>query len=266
MRSRINGVEIAYDDAGRGEAILFFHAFPLNREMWDPQVAFLSPRHRTVRFDVPGFGESAPPPDALSIERIADDGAALLDRLGIGAAVVCGCSMGGYAALAFASRHPDRLRGIVLADTRSGADSPEGRRGRHEMAVRVEREGWAAARDSMLPRLLAPATLRERPEIVATVERMIARASVEGIVAALRAMAGRPDRSGELSSIRVPALIVCGREDALTPPAESERMRAAIPGSRIALLDGAGHLANLEAAGEFNETLGAFLLEIASGA
>lgn len=259
MTLQIGSAGIAYDDAGTGEGVLFFHAFPLNRSMWDPQVASLARRCRTVRFDVPGFGGSAHGTDPLTIERISDIGAALLDHLRLDSVVACGCSMGGYAALAFAARHADRLRGLVLADTRAGADSAEGRQGRVEMAERVRWGGQAAARDAMLPRLLAPGTSSNRPEVVRHVERMIETASVEGIVAALGALAGRPDRSGDLASIRVPTLVICGREDILTPPAESESMHAVIPRSRLEIIEGAGHLANLEAAEEFNRSLGSFL-------
>lgn len=263
MKTLLLGREIAYEDRGEGDAILFLHAFPLNQSMWDPQAAALADAFRILRFDLPGFGASPPGNSPLTIEGIADLGAALLDSRKVERAVICGCSMGGYAALAFAARHPARLSGLVLADTRAGADTPEGRQARAEMAERVRREGLPAVREAMIPRLLAPRTCERRPEIVARVEGMIGAATVDGIVAALGALASRPDRRGDLASIAAPTLVVCGREDSLTPPAESEAMHARIPASKLALLDGAGHLPNLEAEAEFNGALAAFLNEIA---
>jgi len=114
MKTTIDGIEIEYDVRGEGPAVLLLHAFPLGLFTWDAQAEALSSTHRVVRFDARGFGGSAPGKGPLAMERIADDGASLLDHLGIGTAVVGGCSMGGYAAFAFVRRHPQRLAGLVL--------------------------------------------------------------------------------------------------------------------------------------------------------
>ena len=125
MKAKIAGSEIAYEVAGDGPAVLFLHAFPLALAMWDDQAAALRATHRVVRFDNRGFGASPPADSLLTMERIADDGAALLDHLGLERAVVAGCSMGGYAAFAMVRRHVDRIRALVLQDTRAGADTED---------------------------------------------------------------------------------------------------------------------------------------------
>lgn len=259
MKTTIAGAEIAYDDRGAGSAVLFLHAFPLGLFMWDAQAQALAPAHRVVRFDARGFGGSAAAGGPLTMDRIADDARALLDHLGIDRAVVAGCSMGGYAAFAFARRHPGRLAGLVLQDTRAGADTDEAKANRGTLAARVLAEGASAAAEAFLPKLLGETTHRERPELVAHIRDRILAASPQGIADALRGLAARADSREILAAIRVPTLVVVGAEDVLTPPAEAEAIAAAVGGSRLAVIPRAGHLANLESPAEFNEELLSFL-------
>jgi pimeloyl-ACP methyl ester carboxylesterase len=189
------------------------------------------------------------------MEGIADDGAALLDHLGVSRAMVCGCSMGGYAAFAFVRRHADRLRGLVLQDTRAGADTEEARKNRATLAEKVRREGAAAALDAFLPKLLGETTHRERPAIVARVRDLILAASPRGIADALAGLAARADSTPTLREVRVPTLVVCGAEDVLTPVAESEAIARGIAGSRLSVIPRAGHLSNLEDPGAYNAVL-----------
>jgi pimeloyl-ACP methyl ester carboxylesterase len=258
-KALVAGTELAYAVEGEGPAVLFLHAFPLGLFMWDGQAAALAPTHTVVRFDDRGFGASPPGDGLLTMERIADDAAALLDHLGLPRAVVAGCSMGGYAALAFARRHADRLRGLVLQDTRAGADGDEARAGRATLAETVRREGAGAAAEAFLPKLLGETTKREKPEVVARVKQAILGTSVQGIVDALAGLAARADSTPFLRQIAVPTLVVCGEEDAITPVAESEALQRGIAGSRLAVIPKAGHLSNLEQPAPFNEALLGFL-------
>src|SRR5688572_23847608 len=150
MKAKIAGAELNYEVEGKGPAVLFLHAFPLGLFMWERQAQALHKTHTVVRFDGRGFGGSPPGDALLTMERIADDGAALLDHLDISQAIVAGCSMGGYAAFAFARRHSTRLRGLVLQDTRASADTPEARKGRGELADKVLKQGAQAALDAFL--------------------------------------------------------------------------------------------------------------------
>jgi pimeloyl-ACP methyl ester carboxylesterase len=262
MRARIGGAEIEYDARGEGPAVLFLHAFPLGLFMWDSQVAALEATHRVVRFDDRGFGGSPPMEGPLTMDRIADDGAALLDHLGIERAAVCGCSMGGYAAFAMVRRHAARIRALVLQDTRPGADSDEARANRTAVAEKVLREGAKAAVDAYLPKLVGETTHRKRPDLLARLREAILATPPRGIADALQGLGARVDSQATLTEIRVPTLVVCGVEDVLTPPPESEAMQRAIRGSRLELIPEAGHLANIENPEAFNRALGRFLREV----
>ena len=259
MKARIDGVEIEYDVRGEGAPLLLLHAFPLGLFMWETQVEALSATHRVVRFDARGFGGSAAGEGPLTMERIADDGAFLLDHLGIERAVVGGCSMGGYAAFAFVRRHPQRLAGLILQDTRAGADSAEARASRATLAAKVLAEGASAAVAAFLPKLLGETTQRERLALVASVRERILGTPPQGIASALHGLAARADSRETLPTIAVPTLVLVGAEDVLTPPSEAATMAAAIPRARLDVIPAAGHLANLENPGAVNAALRAFL-------
>lgn len=265
MRRRIdiNGRQIAYYDVGTGVPVLLIHAFPLNADMWAPQLAAVPPGVRVVAPDLRGFGESdlAAPPERLprSVDAHARDLEALLDRLGIDRAVVGGLSMGGYVTFAFYRRAPARVRAVVLADTRAVADTDEGRANRRRLQALVREEGAEAVVREMLPNLVSEDTRRARPQVVAEIARLIRAASPAAITAALDALMTRPDSTELLAAIRCPALVIVGAEDVLTPPVESERMQAALPDARLAVIPGAGHLANLEQPEAFNAALSGFL-------
>lgn len=258
MKARIRGAELAYEVRGSGPALLLLHAFPLGLAQWDDQARALSGAFQVVRFDARGFGASPPGDGLLTMERIADDAAALLDHLQIAAAMVCGLSMGGYAALAFARNHPTRLRGLVLADTKASADGDQARRARAEQADKVRKEGTAAIVDAVLPKLLGKTSHEQRPQVVARVRDLILANPPRGVTDALAGLAARADSTPTLREIRVPTLVVCGEEDAITPPAEAEALHAAIKDSTLELIPKAGHLANLEAPDAFNRALEAF--------
>jgi 3-oxoadipate enol-lactonase len=252
-----------YRERGAGAAIVFLHAFPLHGGMWEAQLATLPAGWRGLAPDLPGFGRStgrgASP---LTMDALAADVVRLLDDVAVDTAVVCGLSMGGYIALALARRHPARLRGLVLCDTRAGADAEAGRAGRLEMADRVLEGGAAVAAEALLPRLLGEATRQQQPALVERVRAMIEATAPASIAAAQRGMAERPDSSEVLPRIAVPTLVIVGSEDVLTDVSEARRLEAGIPGARLEVLDGAGHLSNLEAPAAFDAALHRFLREL----
>lgn len=262
MKVHINGITLAFDDQGTGLPVVLLHAFPLNRTMWAPQVSALSKRFRMIAVDLRGHGESDAPLWRYTLEQAADDVRALLDHVGIQQAVLAGLSMGGYIAFAFYRHYADRVRALVLADTRAQADTPEGRRSRFELAQIAYKRGAGAIADVMLPKLLTPATLRTHPQLVQTVRTMIEGNEISGIAGDLMAMAERPDSMPLLSDIHCPTQVIVGEEDAATPPADARLMAERIPGARLAVIPNAGHLANLEQPDRFNEILEQFLLEL----
>jgi 3-oxoadipate enol-lactonase len=258
-KARIAGGDVAYETRGSGPALLLLHAFPLGLGMWDPQARAFASSHQVIRFDARGFGGSPPGDGLLTMERIADDAAALLDHLGVPAAVVCGLSMGGYAALALVRRHPDRLKALVLADTRAGADSDAARAARAAQAEKVRKEGSAAIADAVLQKLVGETTHKQRPELVARLKETIAANPPRGIADALAGLAARADSTPTLREIRVPTLVVCGSEDVLTPVSESEALVRGIAGAQLEVIPAAGHLSSIENPEQFNLSLRTFL-------
>ena len=254
----IGGAEIQYEDRGNGPAVLFLHAFPLSLGMWDGQDALAS-RYRIVRFDARGFGGSDVGDAILTMDRIADDAAVLIERLRLGPVILAGCSMGGYAALAFAQKYASLLRGLVLVDTRAGADSPEARKGRGDLAAKVMKEGARAALDAFLPKVTGETTKKSRADVVARLKDTMLATSPQGISDALHGIAARQDSTPFLREISVPTLVVCGEEDVITPRAEAESLQRGIKGAELAMIPKAGHLPSMETPEAFNAVLQAFL-------
>lgn len=255
---------MAYRDRGEGakDPIVLLHAFPLNSRMWEPQVEALSEERRIVTPDYPGFGRSPRTPAQPDVRYYAEGVRALIDRLGLERVVLGGLSMGGYLAFACLRLFPERISGLVLANTRPDVDSEEMREGRKEMAHRVSREGVAILTEMMMPRLLAEQTLRNEPEIVESVKGMILECSPDGVVAALGAMRDRPDSIPLLKEIPVPTLVIGGEDDAVSTPEVMGEMADEIPGASHVTLAGAGHLSNLEDPQRFNEAMEGFLADL----
>jgi len=259
----VDSLEIGYDDvgAGAGTPLLFLHAFPLNRTMWAPQLSALVERCRCIAADFRGFGDSTVTPP-YSVDQYADDSARLLDVLHIDKVVLVGCSMGGYAAFAFWRRHRARVRALVLADTRAGADSEEGAARRRQLLALARAEGATAVAKIQIPNLVGRTTREKQPDTYDAVHRMIAQAPADAIADGLKAMMTRPDSTATLATIDVPTLIVVGEEDIPTPVAESRAMHERIPGSRMEVIAHAGHLSNLERPAAFNHVLTEFLVAL----
>jgi 3-oxoadipate enol-lactonase len=262
LKIRINNVDIAYDDHGIGQPIIFLHAFPLNRSMWQGQITALlnEQRFRLIALDWRGFGESESNTTVSSMELLADDVAALMDALGMQQAILCGLSMGGYVAFAFQRKYPERVGGLILADTKPDADTEEARANRAKIAQLAESEGPGAVADLQVPNLISDYTRQHHLEVEALVRRMIDAATGSGIAAAARGMAQRTDSNDLLAQITVPTLVVVGESDKLTPPTLAQEYAARIPGAGFALIPRAGHLSNLEQPETFLEVVRNFLL------
>lgn len=251
---------VAYEDEGRGPPIVLLHAFPLASAMWRPVATVLGTRARVLTPCLAGFGASSAFVGPPSIEAMAADVARWLDALGIAERIVLGgLSMGGYVALAFAHHHGERLRALVLADTRAEADGPEARWGREHMLGVVAREGTSGVLEQMLPRLVGEATRKHAPEVVEEVRQIVLKQSPRAIADAICALRDRPDRTTELRRIAVPTLAVFGSDDAITPPAVGEALGQAIAGARLAIIEGAGHLSAMERPRGFADAVTTFL-------
>lgn len=236
--------------------VVLLHAFPLNASMWAPQISALAGR-QLLAPDFPGFGgRPVGPPDLDEFARVALEE---MDIARIPRAVVVGLSMGGYVALRVHALAPDRVAGMVLADTQAGTDDNEGRAKRIEQAVRARQEGTGWLQDALLPALLGETTQRDRAQVVKRVREMLGEADPEGVARALEAMGNRPDSVPRLAEIQVPVLALVGEEDTLTPKEESKRISDGVWNGRLTVIPRAGHLSNLEAPGPFNDALLEFL-------
>lgn len=252
----VHGTTFGFQSKGEGDLAVFVHGFPLDHRMWLAQLDALADVRRCVAPDLRGSGRSDPlGPLVLSMEQIADDVAGIIETLGYESADIVALSMGGYAALALWERHRDRVRSLVLMDTRPGADSEAGRAGRRETAERVADDGVDALVSGLQSALLSPgATLAARTRLRAMIEATPA----ESVVAALEGMARRADRTDVLASIDVPVLVMVGEDDGLTPPDVAEHMVGLIPRSQLVVLPGAGHLPPIETPEAVSEALRTF--------
>ena len=261
MRAAIRGVELHYDVHGEGEPVLLVHGFPLSRRMWDGVVEGLRGRWRLIVPDLRGHGESEAS-DEASMRLYADDLAALLDEIGeTRPVVVVGLSMGGYVALEFFRRHRNRVRALVLADTKATRDTPEAARKREETAEEVLAGGSAVVAEGMVERLFAPSAA---PALRDDWKRIMAATPPAGAAAALRAMAARPDSRALLRRIAVPVLAIVGAEDVITPASDARAIAEAAPDARLRVIPGAGHMSPVERPAEFVAALGEFLESLAS--
>jgi 3-oxoadipate enol-lactonase len=257
-RFRYVEVPAAREARGRGTLVLL-HGFPLNPSMWEPQLTLAVNGWRIVVPELRGFGVGAGDPPTTSIDDYAGDTIDLLDALHIEMAVICGLSMGGYAALAMFRHAPRYFHAMVLADTKSPGDSAEAVAGRKGMQQLVREKGQAAVAEALLPKLVGDTTRRERPDVIEDLRRQITGNSVESMVGALDALMTRPDSTPMLGTIHCPVQILVGDEDAITPQALSEQMHRDIPGSELAIIKGAGHMSNMEQPRLFNDALARFL-------
>jgi 2-methylcitrate dehydratase PrpD/pimeloyl-ACP methyl ester carboxylesterase len=248
---------IHYGDYGSGPPVVLIHAFANDGALWKPQVENLGARFRIITPDLRGFGASMPTDGrAVSMDEYADDVVAVLDHLGIERAAIGGISLGGYVALSIALRHPARVSGLILANTRAGADNPEWASFREALVRDVDARGAAAVVENYGDKPFR----KDCPQgIKDYVREMILRQPASGLASGTRGMAQRPDRTPRLAEIRVPTLIISGTEDNYIPSSEGDAMHRGIAGSRFLDIPYAGHLSNIDSADAFNAAVGVFL-------
>lgn len=262
MQAQVNGITLAFNDQGAGLPLVFLHAFPLNRAMWADQEKALSSQFRVITIDLRGHGESDAPLWRYTLDQAADDVIGLLDYLSIEQAVFIGLSMGGYILFAVYRKYAERVKGMVLADTRVQADTDEGKQARFEMAQVAYKQGARAIADIMIPKLLSPATIRTRPELIQRVRTMIEGNQISGIAGDLMAMAERPDSTPLLKQMTCPTQIIVGELDLPTPPSDAKLMADMLPDARSVIIPEAAHLSNLEQPGLFNESVRSFVANV----
>ena len=246
--------------AGSGDPLLLIHGFPLDHSMWSAQIEHFAATHRVIAPDLRGFGQSTVTSGIVTMEEFADDLVNLLGALEITSPIaLCGLSMGGYIALAFARRHRDRLEKLILCDTRASADAQETREQRAETAERVRREGTGFLATGMIERLFARQTREESPELIRGVQAVIRSETAEGGAEAALGMSLRADATLLLGELEQPVLVLVGAEDAITPPEEMREMAGRMPNAQYVEIARAGHMAPLEQPAATNAAISSVL-------
>ncbi len=253
-----NAVE--YDKRGNGTPLVLLHAFPMSNAMWRVQIDSLAKDFKVIAPNLRGIGATSPFPATPSVEQMAHDVAALLADMNLAQPMIlCGLSIGGYVALAFARLYPQRLGALILCDTQAAPDTPEARAKREENIEFAQTHSSSELMERMLPSLLGETTRATRPKVVEAVRQMANDLEPQALVQLLQALRDRPDATPQLGQIKVPTLILCGLEDSITPPEIAKSLAHDIPKAELHLIPQAGHLSNLERPQNFNKHLMTFL-------
>lgn len=259
LTKNISGFTLAYDDMGEGTPIIFLHGFPFNKSMWKPQFDSLKQHFRVIAPDLRSFGNSKDDSSELSMDLFANDLIALMDDLKLDKVTVCGLSMGGYIALNAIQRYPERFTAIILCDTQCNADNEEGKAKRFKSIEDIKSKGITDFTEGFLKNVFHTETVSSKPEIVASVKNMMLSNSEHAFTNGLKALAERNETCSKLDQIDVPALIICGSDDTLTPVSKAQYLHENIKGSQLSIIQNAGHISNMEQSDDFNKIIIDFL-------
>jgi pimeloyl-ACP methyl ester carboxylesterase len=238
---------LAVRDEGSGPPIVLLHGYALSAASWDPVVERLTQRARVIRPDLRGLGRSSPGEPPYTMERMAEDVAALLDERGIERATIVGHSMGGVVTMAFTRAWPQRVAGIALIDSRVDRDTPEQERNRLGLAERAAREGLGVIEESYVPKFFAPSVYDERPELVDAAHRAFAEHDPASAAAVFAGSVRRFDGRSVLASLDVPALVLCGDSDAFFTVESQRQLAAAARDADLIVIERCGHMPMWEA-------------------
>ncbi len=263
MNINVNNVTICYDDFGKGIfPVIFIHGFPFDKTSWKPQIEYLKKSHRVIAYDLRGFGKSTVGREKQSISLFADDLIKIMDALEIKEAIVCGLSMGGYILLNALNRYPQRFKAVILSDTQCIADTPEAKEKRSQTITNIKENGINEFAEGFIKNIFCAETLENKKETVEKIRNTILSTSPMVITGTLSALAQREEMCSSLKKISVPTLILCGKEDKITPLAQSEYLLQNISTATMHSIDKAGHMSNLEQADEFNQRIYKFLANL----
>jgi len=265
-RIAVNNHTISFNDEGPDNApvMIFIHGFPLNKTMWNKQVEVMIENCRVIAYDIRGFGNSDAGTEDFSIELFVDDLLGLMDFLKIEKAMLCGLSMGGYIALNAIENFPKRFDALVLCDTNCIADTPEAKENRMKTIESIRKNGLEQYANESVKNLFAPESFVTNMEKIAVVKKIIMNTSVQSISRTLYALIRRKETCTNLTNLTIPVLILVGREDKITPPEAARQMQKNIKGSKLNIIEHAGHLSNIENPYEFNIQIEKFISSVKS--
>ncbi len=261
----INDIQLSYDDVGAGAIpIIFLHGYPFDKTMWQGQLDFLVTTNRVIAYDIRGFGKSKDETASLSIDLFVADLQAFMDKLNIERAIICGLSMGGYIALNAVKKFPERFEALILCDTQCIADPIEVKQKRYETIAKIEAEGVTNFNEGFIKGVFHKNSIANKKELVEQLSEVVYANSKHIMKQGLTAIAERSETCSSLNEIKIPVLVICGREDSLTPVVQSEFMHKTINGSKLVIIDEAAHVSNLEQPQVFNKNLDAFVTALRS--
>ncbi len=259
----INNFHLSYDDVGEGSLpIIFLHGFPFDKTMWQAQLDFLKSSYRLISLDIRGFGKSKDENTALGMDLFSEDLIAFMDKLTLDKVIICGLSMGGFIALNALKRFPERFEALILCDTQCSADTIEAKEKRYKIIDEIGVNGVTKFNEGFIKNVFHKNSLSQKKALVEKLGAVVFSNSPHIITMGLTALAERSETCSTLSEIAIPTLIICGREDEVTPLAQSEFLHANINGSTLRVIDDAGHVSNLEQPQEFNKHLLDFLTHL----
>jgi len=259
----VNNFQLSYDDIGEGKTpILFLHGFPFSKAMWKDQLEYFKTTQRVIACDIRGFGASTDEDSHLSIDLFTEDLIKFMNTLEIDKAILCGLSMGGFISLNAMEKYPERFKALILCDTQCIADSPEVKEQRVKTIAQILTDGPAIFNEAFTQSVFSKSSLSTKKELVEQLRKVVFANSQKIITSGITALAERSDTCSALSSFNIPTLIICGREDGVTPLAQSEWMHETINDSTLQVIENAGHVSNLEAPELFNRHIQDFLLQM----
>jgi pimeloyl-ACP methyl ester carboxylesterase len=256
----VNDFDLSYNDVGEGDIpIVFLHGFPFDKTMWQAQLDYLQITHRVIACDIRGFGKSADEESHLGMDLFANDLILFIEKLGLEKVIICGLSMGGYIALNAMKRFPSRFELLILCDTQCVADTHEVKVNRYKTIEDIKEYGVTNFNQGFIKKVFHEDSLTNKPELVEQLRSVVFSNSQHIITQGLTALAERSETCSFLDEITIPTLIICGREDVVTPLDESKFMNKQIKGSVLHVINNAGHVSNLEQPIKFNKLLRDFL-------
>ncbi len=263
LKIKLSNIQLCYDDIGEGGTpIIFLHGFPFDKTMWHKQFDFLNASYRLIAYDIRGFGQSKDEESLLSMDLFADDLIEFMDALDIEKAIICGLSMGGFIALNAINRFPNRFEALILCDTQCIADTEKVKEKRFKTIDEIIRDGPTKFNEKFIESVFHKDSLSNKRELVEQLSAVVFANSSNVIIHGLKALAKRSETCSTLSKISVPTLILCGREDEVTPLAQSQFMHESISGSELKVIENAGHVSNMEQVDDFNQHLLDFFMEL----
>jgi 3-oxoadipate enol-lactonase len=237
---QVNNIMLAYERMGNGKPLMLIHGYPFDHTIWNDAAPLLQNDFDLTLPDMRGFGQSTTVETPYDMSDMADDLAGLLDHLKLEKVALAGHSMGGYVALAFAKKYPQRVNGLELISSQAAADSPERKAGRYQTAADVAQKGVGVIAEAMTPKLSVDARVQ------AFVHPLMERQTPSAVIGALKAMAEREDLMSHLSTVTFPVILIHGNADVLIPIERAKEIKAVLPSAQLIEVQGAGHMPMIE--------------------